>query len=529
VKEHHIHLALLAATAALACRHPMTGLAGTDGGDAGGGGQDAGAEATPGDASAEVPPSDTATPAVLCPSVPWESPRALALVVASEDEITFVRADGARQVVYRATAEVSSFQVRVAGKLVFVTGYESNPAETHFEAAALEHDGQVRWRYRTVLPESRYPHHVFVDARGAAAFGLRDRLETTIAVLPDGLAYELPGVSPLGVPDDDGWLPVTRVNTPPPAHDFVGFMQMGMTEPVPLTRPRLWSPTPLVLGGARTGLVYLGEENGHWTLFEEYPDQVRGFPLPVPVSEQWFHVDRLAGVVLVSPGTVPTPRWLIDLDAGQVHTLPALATPVPASEAGRARVLAAGRWLLGHDGLRPLWRLDTTTRELVTIDLARLAPLVPFDEARYCAAPPVLLDDGRLALGLRGPSFGGFFVGQPGDGAWTRIGPAFSGVDVIGGGRVGGTWILHASSFKDTFCPGPEQWTAPAPGDPAPLFGVGQYLVPPPPTPPLMLPVASGLHSLHSSGLCGVIDGQVIDLPTGQKVPLPPGATIAWP
>jgi len=496
----------------------MTGLVGTDPVDAGTEGRDAGAELAPGDTSAAV-----------CPSVSWESPRALALVIESRGEITFVRADGAREVVYRATAEVSTFSVHVAGKVVFVAGFESSPAQTHFEAAALAHDGHVLWRYRTVLPQSRYLHHIIVDERGAAAFGLREKLEDTIAVLPDGTAHELSGVSPLGVPDDGGWLPVTRVNTAPPAPRYVGFMQVGMTEPRALTRTRLWWPMPLVLGGARTGLVYLGAENGGWTLVEEHPDQVRAFPLPVPVSEQWFHVVRAGSRVLVAQGDVPTPRWLVDLDRGQVHTLPELPTPPPINSPARAEVIGAGRWFLGHDGLRPLWRLDTSTRELVTIDLARLAPLAPFDDARYCAAPPVLLDDGRLGVGLRGPSFGGFFVGHPGDSAWMPVGPAFSGVDVIGAGRVGATWIVHGGSFKDTFCPAMEQWTAPGPDDPAPLFGVGQYLIPPAPAKPLVLPLDARLESLHPSGLCGAIGGQVIDLLTDQKVPLPPDALTAWP
>jgi len=497
-------LVLSLAVALAGCRGPLTGL------DAGG-------------------PPDSAPGAPLCPSLTWERPRSLALVLASGGEITFVRADGSREVAYRATAEVSSLSVHLAGKLVFVAGFRADPGQTHFEAVALDHDGQVRWRHRTVLPGARYLHPVFVDGRGAAAFGLRGGLETTLTVLADGTAHELPGVSPLGLPDDAGWLAVSRLSPADPTHPAVGLMQVGMTEPRPLARRRLRWPMPLVLEAARTGLLYLGEENGRWTLVEEHPDQTREFPLPVPVSEQWFHVQRSGKWVLVAQGNEPAPRWLVDLEGGQLHALPALAAPRPIDGGRRPEVASAGRWFLGHDGLHPLWRLDAATRELVAVDLAPLAPLAPFDDARYCASPPGLLEDGRLALALRGPSFGGFFVGHPGHRDWMRVGHAFSGVDVLGGERTGGTWIVSAGSFEYTFCPPPAPWTAPGPGDPRPVFGLGLHLIPPAPALPLVLPPKSQIDSLHPTGLCGVIDGQIIDLPTGHQVALGARGSTAWP
>jgi hypothetical protein len=102
-------------------------------------------------------------------------------------------------------------------------------------------------------------------------------------------------------------------------------------------------------------------------------------------------------------------------------------------------------------------------------------------------------------------------------------------VDAISGQRIGATWIVGGQSLAQTFCLPADPWSAPAPGDPRPLVGVGTRLLGPAPAAPIDLPVDARIESFHPSGLCGVIDGQITDVITGDRVPLGVPSTSLWP
>jgi hypothetical protein len=404
-------------------------------------------------------------------------------------------------------------------------------------------------------------------------------------ILPDGTERAFDGIQAEGWPDPDGWLTVTFPSPKPgqpPEYGFANFRSGGVKR---LARPFRVFPadrTRWLQNGNR--FVYLGLAAGVLDLVEETPTTIRVFPLGLPDDDsvalrdanssvvvttgwglprwRWHPEDGLRPLPLVEPRSSPmllhgagrwllltsgerppVPRYVLDLERLEIHAVPAVPAPpapIPSYLLARSAIQWAGdRWFLGDHGSRPAWRLDATTREIVSVDLARLAPLRPFRETATCpkdvSAHPHLAEDGRIGLGLRTDSMGGFYLGHPGEGAWTRLGLPVTGVDWLAGAAhpLANGFNISAGPFSrfGTGCTS-EPWSPPVAGPPRTVVGDSYQFMPPGGRDPVVVYEGSrppGYTWIDPSGRCMVSGTTLQDLVTGARAEVGPFEFLHWP
>jgi hypothetical protein len=435
------------------------------------------------------------------------------------------------------------------------------------QVIAVDRAGVERWRLRRQYSGWDYPAAVRADGRGGATIGIINgdtNAVRGIAVLPDGTTYDVDAF-PLEHADAEGWVPVARGNDP--LRPAWGFVRVATREQRPLTLALARSDLPPVVKDGR--LLYLGVEAGQAAAVIEKPGAVtrlalgavglaglgttateRGVAFTVNGRPRWIalaesdqiveagpYPDDIAdGLSLLAKGDwglvwgYAKPFWIVNLRSGLVRRAPVLP------EVGYIGI--AGKWAFGMGGGYAIWRLDLESGESILLDYTLAAPFRRFDPSG-CVPPitPAPLPDGWLPVPMRDDQVGGVFVGEPNVGPWRQIGRPVSGIDLVTGEPMGGTWIVRATFNTRLSCKTP--WEPIAAGAEQPLVGDSLQLVPAgggPPivfqanrqaNPPVTLPNPYEM-TFHPSGKCVFIRGTIYDVPSGKTFDISPATAVVW-
>jgi hypothetical protein len=523
------------------------------------------------DAVADGQPGDAEPAAALCPSLPAGNPADPVLTVIEGTRIVTWRRDGTGTTVATFAAELAASRLLLGGDAMLAEGLWVIPGGDGGHSfvqdlVLLDRAGTVRWRYERQVPLSSWTYGVWLDEAGAATVALLDWYAPGegLVIRPDGSRAAVAGM-PLGPAGPDGWVPVadpvlSDLSAVGPA---AGFSKPGTQERRRLGLPLARADLLPILSQNR--IIYLGAERGQTVLVVEGPTGrtqralegadvaalgVRATDSGVVVTmgeePRWLALaspERIVavaalpdaqasrrllvqgdmGIILAQGASGEAPAATVDLVTGAVH---AVAT----SPVGAKNVQIAGRWAVGVR-IVPIWRVDLSSGEAVTLDYADAAPLHAFENTACVGyAPTVLpLADGRVPVVLRDDARAGLFVGDQNRAPWRRIGSAVSGVDTLTSQLIGETWVIRAIADTRLGCKTP--WAAPADGSEPPIRGSSLQLVPPGDRPPLVVDSANGSFpqlTFHPSGRCVVFRGTAHDLPSGSSLDLRSAALAAW-
>jgi hypothetical protein len=156
---------------------------------------------------------------------------------------------------------------------------------------------------------------------------------------------------------------------------------------------------------------------------------------------------------------------------------------------------------LGGDYNEPRFLFDARTGSAEPVRLDLLAPLGLVDSP-YCG-DTLVLDDGRIGLGLRDSALAGFYVGKADGTGFERLGLPFRNVTAIGAVHVAQSWVLTGVSGIDSYCIKYEPFADASPDDPPALEGDIVQVVAPGAL-PLVLPEPSPAVTLDETGLCAL-------------------------
>ncbi|HEX6767491.1 MAG TPA: hypothetical protein VF103_18460, partial [Polyangiaceae bacterium] len=211
-------------------------------------------------------------------------------------------------------------------------------------------------------------------------------------------------------------------------------------------------------------------------------------------------------------------RYRIGLRDGSATRLePAIGAPQHAL----AQVLMNDGWAFGTTtGGSLLFYVDVESARVAPVDLSALAPFRRLDESN-CAALPVLLDDGRLALALRDSATARMFLGRPSQSPWTRLGRPVSEVVSFAASHRSGAWILAGNSGNDTFCNGRIGAGSVIPEEALLGDSVQVVLHDQPEREIAFEGYALSEFVFHDSGLCAFARGTIYDFPSGERTALP--------
>lgn len=171
------------------------------------------------------------------------------------------------------------------------------------------------------------------------------------------------------------------------------------------------------------------------------------YPLPDAVAPDMVRVVE-PDMAVVFQRSVP--HAVIDLGRGVLHELPTEVFSSPASWM-EIKSVANGDWYVVAQEATPLLRLDRRNGRIEEV-----ASLLPPDAAAFdsgtCSRSPVLLDDGRLVLGLHRAEglSGAYMEGQ--DGRWQLLGRPLHDVLVVSIRGTERAFVVRGHGGEPTSC-----------------------------------------------------------------------------
>jgi hypothetical protein len=342
-------------------------------------------------------------------------------------------------------------------------------------------DWRVLWQRRSeLLADLRTPR---LGSDGQAVFeefAFERSQPHAVVIAQDGQARVIEGVAPLSAPDADGWLAVQIAAETMSPWAVYGFARAGepaprqlsapLHVPPPATEGRI-DPTPVVEPDA--SLHYISDDGGELVLVHDRPDASESIGLGrAPDGEARLLPGRSAWLVTsFDPFLFVERPWLaVDREGGEAR-----AVTVPDADDVSYVSPARGDWFAvsyERDHQPRGWLNAATGRWLPTPEPpAGQRPLA----TEYCGSASVVLDDGRVLVGLRDDAIGGMFLVDAAA-RLTQIGAPIRDAVYVEAVRAGDTWQLSAIAPGRTYCPEPS-WPAPAPAADVLLRGGQTQLV----------------------------------------------------
>jgi hypothetical protein len=250
------------------------------------------------------------------------------------------------------------------------------------------------------------------------------------------------------------------------------------------------------------GQAYYLTDPTSLSLYLETPDEARAIALGIeaPTASRFSAIQSTSRIVVAIDQQLAA---IVDPISGTVSAVDgsAIAAAV-GTDSYEIVATPDSDFVLGMmDYETPLFVFDALSGAAEPVRLDLLLPLTLLDSP-YCG-DTLVLNDGRIGLGLRDAAQAGFYVFEADGMGFERLGLPFRDVTAIGAERVAGTWVLTGVSGINSYCTAYEPFAAPASDDAPALEGdVVQILAPG--AEPLVLSGPAPLVRLDSTGLCAL-------------------------
>ncbi len=478
--------------------------------------------------------------ASLCSGAGWSSASQAVAVGLSGADVVVVSADGSQRVVATLgeAAGIPASDLRTGTVSTpdgaVVSTWWSVPEPPDGETVLLDRAGNVVWQLPGIVHTNAWTNQPIAGATGMVATFLGE----TKLVLADGTISDLPlgdqdGIYYFSDLQSDGWFGAMwayDLELGPEGVDWhYGFLNLDGRP------PRELATEPATVQGVhgRGGQAYYLSDPTSLSLYLETPAEARSIALGIEAPSATGYSAMMS-----------KSRIVIAIDQRPSATVDPISGTVSAIDGATIDAMAGSDWYdivltpdsdfaLGMMNYEtPLFLLDTLSGAAEPVRLDLLAPLAPLDSP-YCG-DTLVLDDGRIGLGLRDAAHAGFYVAKADGTDFQRLGLPFRNVTAIRAEQVAGTWVLSGVSGINSYCSPFEPFAEPESSDPRALEGDVVQIVAPG-AEPLVLP-GPALVSLDATGLCALAntwpaadpETRVYDVTSGTSILLEGLSGVIW-